>query len=271
MLRRRLLEFRYGPLARIWPAPVTPFDHLRDWPRHRATTVTLFGAPYEVPDGAMFFGQYREIVQAETYRFVSRRPDPVVVDCGANCGLSVLYVKRLYPAARITAVEADPGVFEYLRKNCAAHGLANVTLLQRAVSGSAGPVTFYSEGSDSGRMHGTLPSQTPVRVEGILLDDLIPGPVDFLKVDIEGAETDALLACTKLGLVDRLFVEYHSFRNAPQTLHRLLARLEEAGFRYYVRHVFAPSHALCDVKDYLGMDLQLNISAVRPTAMAASS
>ena len=40
--------------------------------------------------------------------------------------------------------------------------------------------------------------------------------------------------------VEQMFVEYHSFADRPQSLHRLLSVISEAGFRVHF-HVYQPS------------------------------
>ena len=102
-----------------------------------------------------------------------------------------------------------------------------------------------------------------VMVDCINLDDLIVGPVDFLKMDIEGAEVDVLLNSEKLGSVERMFVEYHSFRNSPQRLDDLLKKISNCGFRYYMTVVATPKQPFEKITENLGIDLQLNISCVR--------
>lgn len=261
---KRLLRFvRYEIVARVLPPPPTPYEHVKDLPRYQPVTVRLFGKPFVAHDGSMFHGQYKEIVKGEAYRFESANPEPRIIDCGANGGLSIAYFKRIHPRACITGVEADPTIFRVLTSNVASQELDGVRLVHGAVSGRPGRVSFFSEGSDSGRTHALAGARAVCEVEAVLLDDLIDGPVDLLKIDIEGAETDALLACAKIGMVDRLFIEYHSFRDQEQRLHDLLKYLAANGFRYYVRTAYCPPNPLLRIADYLGMDLQLNIYGVR--------
>jgi FkbM family methyltransferase len=42
---------------------------------------------------------------------------PVIIDCGGNIGLSVLYFKYLFPNSVITVFEPSPPVFEILKEN----------------------------------------------------------------------------------------------------------------------------------------------------------
>src|SRR5947209_17952551 len=89
----------------------------------------------------------------------------------------------------------------------------------------------------------SLPRYQPTvsNLIGIPLDIVDDRPVDFLKLDIEGAETEVLADCADLlGKVENLFVEYHSFSDEPQSIHTLLSVLRGAGFRVHV-HVSSGS------------------------------
>ena len=137
-------------------------------------------------------------------------------------------------------------------------------LLQKAVSDTNEPVTFFSEGADGGRASHSLEAPKAVTpVQSVTLDELITEPVDFLKLDIEGSEAQALAACTKLDQVRQLFVEYHCFEDSAQVLDGMLRTLREHGFRYYIREVFCPTAPLSTHAVNLGMDLQLNVFAKR--------
>ncbi len=88
--------------------------------------------------------------------------------------------------------------------------------------------------------------------------------IDFLKMDIEGAEVDVLMHCgNELKNVSNLFVEYHSYADQPQRFNDLTGILTEAGFRYQIHTQFASKSPLCQRELQLGMDLQLNVFAYR--------
>jgi len=241
-----------------------PFAKLARLPRYTPVTIQLSEKNFLVADGPSFFGTYLEIFRNEIYKFSSKTERPIIIDCGANIGVSVAYFKQLFPKCKIIAIEADPKIFHLLEENIIISGFNDVTLLQKAISHQTNPIFFYSEGADAGRI-GTPFQQdgVPISIETIQLDDLIEGPVDFLKIDIEGAEVDVLLVCQKLDQVNHLFVEYHSFSKTPQRLHELLTFLASKGFRYYMTTVFSQKEPFVQTLEHLGFDLQLNISCVR--------
>ena len=82
-------------------------------------------------------------------------------------------------------------------------------------------------------------------------------------MDIEGAETDVLLSSNKLDQVNQMFIEYHSFYDSDQKLSQLLEILSQNHFRYYIQKIFCPSKPFQKIDCINGMDLQLNIFAIR--------
>ncbi len=244
------------------------FEYLRYSPSGRQHVEQIGGRDFRIDDGPTFCASYQEIFTDEVYRFRSATPAPRIVDCGANCGLSVLYFKTLYPRAQIVAVEADPEIYRTLEWNVAQWNWSDVTLLNKAVATGGSDVTFYREGADAGRIHPLPGALAACRVPVVELDQLLTEPTELLKIDIEGAETDVLAACERLDMVSQLFVEYHSFVDAEQSLHIVLEKLSAAGFRYYLHTQFCPRQPLCEDRCHIGMDLQMNVFAKRVASRA---
>jgi hypothetical protein len=107
-------------------------------------------------------------------------------------------------------------------------------------------------------------------VKAVRLRSYLAGEtVDLLKIDIEGAETVVLKDCADLlSNVERLFVEYHSFEDRPQTLQELLAVLSGAGFRVHAETIGVTSQPFVKRQTYLGMDMQMNIFADRAASFS---
>jgi hypothetical protein len=89
--------------------------------------------------------------------------------------------------------------------------------------------------------------------------------VDFLKLDIEGAEADVLEDCAPLlPIVCQLFIEYHSEPTKEQRLDRILSILRNAGFRVYLREAWDNlQYPFLPRRRRMVYDLQLNIFAYR--------
>jgi FkbM family methyltransferase len=229
--------------------------------RHTLTQVEFAGFKLTVPDSMSFLWQHKEIFADEFYYFESTDRNPVIFDCGANVGMSVLYFKKLFPEARITAFEAEPDIATLLRSNLKNNHVNGVTIINKAVWKDDQGIWFGSESADSSSIYSTAEKK---KVASVRLKDylLAESHIDFLKIDIEGAETEVLHDCRHaLGHVKNLFVEFHSYIGNPQGLANILQIFEENGFRYYIdtnQHRLRPftNHR------YRGndvMDLQLNI------------
>lgn len=57
---------------------------------------------------------YKDIFISKEYRFTADNDPPLIFDCGAHIGVSVLYFKKLYPKAKIIAFEPNPVTFKLL-------------------------------------------------------------------------------------------------------------------------------------------------------------
>jgi FkbM family methyltransferase len=123
---------------------------------------------------------------------------PVFVDVGAAMGYYCVLVKQLRPAARIFAVEALPRHVSALRATLALNGLAptDVTVMQVAVSPETGKASFVDQGYGSQLSSATVKRHDAVEIEvearslKAILAEI--GPVDLMKMDIQGAEREVL-------------------------------------------------------------------------------
>ncbi|HNW43896.1 MAG TPA: FkbM family methyltransferase [Elusimicrobiales bacterium] len=126
------------------------------------------------------------------------KPGMTVLEIGANIGFFTLLFSRLAgDAGRVTAFEPDPGNFRLLQKNIAANGRKNITCVQKAVAARTGPGRLFISEENYGdhRIFDAEEGRGSLEIETTAIDDL-PGPagaVDFIKMDIQGAEYSALL------------------------------------------------------------------------------
>lgn len=240
---------------------------LQRGPRFRAGEITLEGLTWSYSDAVSFGYAYEQIFRRGLYEFPAMDERPRIIDCGANLGLATLYWKKKYPSAEVLAVEADPEVFAYLRKNVARASVAGVTLTNRAVWHERGVLRFRPDGADGGFLDGRSDEVGAglIEVEAVPLSELVGDrPVDLLKLDVEGAETDILVNQeAALSRVRRIFVEHHSLLGRPQRLEELLAVLARAGFRYHLQPELVSARPFAERKCDSGMDQRLNIFAWR--------
>ena len=122
----------------------------------------------------------------------------------------------------------------YLEGNLERNGIQGVTLHRAATWISEGTLRFASEGADGGRLDANAGG---VEVPTVNLRTLIEQQtrIDFLKMDIEGAEAELVPHLGEsLRRIRHLFIEYHSYAGQNQALHPILNTLAAEGFRYYI-------------------------------------
>ncbi|MFC1613121.1 FkbM family methyltransferase [Patescibacteria group bacterium] len=234
-------------------------------PRFKKGHTNLLGNDLIFADSASFIATYKEIFKKEIYKFKSRSTHPYIIDCGANIGLSIIYFKKLYPEAKITAFEPDKTIFEILKYNIRSFNLNDVEIIPKGLSNEESRQNFFSEGADGGRIALPEDKDNIIEIKTIPLIHYLQKPVDMLKIDIEGAEYAVIENCKNyLYNVSHLFIEYHSFINKSQNLDEILKILSINGFRYYIDYSGgALSSPFIQRKNNLGMDLQLNIFAYK--------
>ncbi|MFW6275576.1 MAG: FkbM family methyltransferase, partial [bacterium] len=163
---------------------------------------------------------FDEIFLKQIYRFETKNPKPVIFDCGSHIGLSVLYFKMLYPGASIVAFEPDKKSFKILKKNIEHNKLDDIETYNLALSGTKGIINFYRESSPDWDTCGNSTVEEwgdrngfyRESIESTVLSDYITGEIDFLKMDIEGAELNVLETIqNKIHLIRELALEYHVY------------------------------------------------------------
>lgn len=208
-------------------------------PRYTPGTVELDGLTLRYTDLLTLCPQWDALFVQGSYAFAAAAPAARIFDCGANVGLASLYWKRRYPAARITAWEADPAIAAALRANLAANGAGDVEVVEAAVWTENGTLSFRAEGADSGAIaalpgapaEAALKTVPAVRLRDALLVAGAEGPIDLLKLDVEGAEAAILADCADvLGPVAAILAEIHEFDPAHRATPGILEILARAGF-----------------------------------------
>lgn len=221
---------------------------------------------------------FSEIFLGLEYHFLAERPDPFIVDCGSNIGMSVLYFKFLYPKAELLAFEPSAATFALLEQNVTRNALSGVRLQRKALAGRDGPIEFFIDADDGESfLQSTIRERMPKShetVEGVRLSRYIDRPVDFLKLDVEGSEMEVLRDLRdagKLALVREMVVEYHHhIRRGEDGLSELLALLEAAGFSYQLTSGFPAPFERDRFQDVLVYAYQRAPAVAAVVARAAS-
>ena len=202
-----------------------------------------------IPDFPSFYYQAKDIFLEESFKFIKKEDqkeeDLIIYDCGANIGAVSLYLHSLYPKAKIKVFEADPKIAVYLKENIKNNAInpKNIKIIEKAVWIDDNGITFHSEGADGGSVSNKIKEDTEtVKIKTLRLKTLLEKEdrIDYLKIDIEGAEKEVLIDCKdQLSKVKYLSFEYHSKVGEIANLGEILHILENLNFKYlFNQHQF---------------------------------
>ncbi len=208
------------------------------------------GMRVKINDGPNFYMLYKDIFCRRIYHFEAETRAPRILDCGSNIGMSILYFKTAYPQARITAFEPDPMVIPYLTHNINANNLTDIEVVRAALSPHRTTATFVADGKYASAIQAYAVTAEQgaetTDVECVQLGQFLDEPVDFLKMNIEGAESDVLTASeSELRAVREMVIEYHHLPGQPRTLDKILSLLSRQGFDYLVNDFDSETNPQC--------------------------
>jgi FkbM family methyltransferase len=247
-LRKRMRDFLAKPsrgkyltlarlLRRIWPKVPIPL---------RLPFGAWWLAEASALDHELMLGGFEG---AET-RFVARvlRHGMTVLDIGAHHGLyTLLASKRVGRGGRVIAFEPSGRERQRLLRHLRVNRCANVTVEEVALGDCAGEVNlFVVEGRDDWCNSLRAPAVTArtqiVRVEVRTLDEMLKrlgiSSVDFIKLDVEGAELNLLRgACALLRSEWRpaILAEVQDIRTEPwgYAAREIIGYLKNARYRWF--------------------------------------
>ncbi len=232
---------------------VFPFLYLQHQDKSAITIDAGDGAHFNVRVNTSDILVIWEIWKAKIYDD-ARFPidaDDVVVDIGAHIGGFAVRAARLAHRGEVYAFEASSKNYAMLTENRDLNNVNNLRIHNKAVSGQRGELKFYMP-DDNGAL-GSLLQETdsPLEiVQSITLADIIAENhierIDYLKMDVEGAEYDILLNCLAetLAKVRRIVMEYHGFEGHARSHLDLVHLLEAQGFIVHVEAGIFPQKFL---------------------------
>jgi len=159
---------------------------------------------------------FKDIFVKGQYDFKTPESPKVIIDAGANIGLTSLVFANRFPGAKIIAIEPEQSNYDVLEKNIAPY--PNVVAVQAAVWNKNGMVNIVDPGLGNwGFQVGNGNEDGPrniMQCPGVTIDRIMQDHgvdyIDILKMDIEGGEKevfeDAAGWIDKVGL---LTVELH--------------------------------------------------------------
>lgn len=180
-------------------------------------------------DNAVFFqvfvtDEYKNVINliADTIK-----TPQLIIDCGANIGLTALKLAKAFPYSKVLSIEPDINNFNQLVKNTAL--LPNIKPMHNAVWSNFCQIQMDSSFRD-GQDWSKHTSESDIgEINAITIVSIIENEqvefIDFLKIDIEGAEkeifkdleTASFLSKTKI-----LALEIHDEFNIRKHIYSIL-------------------------------------------------
>jgi FkbM family methyltransferase len=170
-------------------------------------------------------------------------PGDTVVDVGAGSGTDTLVFSRLVgDGGKVIAIEAQPSTFDLLKRTCSVSRLTNVTCVNTAVADRRGTARIECGPIANGNrlvQPGENGESVEVSADSLdaILEPLASGRIDYLKMNIEGAERLALDGMSRtLSRTSHIMVSCHDFIASAtgndwyRTRDLVADRLRAAGF-----------------------------------------
>lgn len=165
-------------------------------------------------------------------------PRDIVVDIGAHIGVFAIWAALQAHLGAVYAYEASRANYELLVENQRLNQAQNLQVKNLAVYDEPGQYDFYQPGGN-GALGSLLQDQRAAKetvtantLESLFKENHID-QVDYLKLDVEGAEYPILLNCPAetLRRIRHLVLEYHEFEGTPWGPQDLERHLRLHGFQ----------------------------------------
>ncbi|MGH9926829.1 MAG: FkbM family methyltransferase, partial [Nitrososphaeraceae archaeon] len=153
-------------------------------------------------------------------RFTPKEGD-TVIDIGAHIGrYTITSSKQVGNTGKVVAIEADPDNFQLLKRNIALNNLTNVLPLNYAVFSTRTRMKLYEQSAsakyNSLMLARAAKTKNYVEVNADTLDSILKlnevNQVNWIKIDVEGAEFEVLKGSTKTLSTENvsLLIEIHN-------------------------------------------------------------
>jgi FkbM family methyltransferase len=177
------------------------------------------------------------------------KSDGIVVDVGAHYGrYTLIAAKRVGPKGKVISIEADPKNFDILNKNVKLNELsaANVITLNCAASSAKSKVKLSIPEKTSGHtIYSTIissraPTEKFIEINANTLDnllkenDIIQENVNWIKIDVEGAELEVLKGATNVLSKSKdisLLIEIHNIEDGKTLYEPIMDLLNNYHFK----------------------------------------
>jgi FkbM family methyltransferase len=154
---------------------------------------------------------FDDVIIKQDYSFGLPTFARVIVDAGANIGMTSVFYATRFPHAKILAIEAEHSNFAMLRKNVRRY--PNIIPIHAALWRSEGNISVGLGTEDPLGHWGFMVSGNPGDVRAItvpgLMRDFGLDYIDLMKINVEGSEKEVFEACEWQGAVGAVVIELH--------------------------------------------------------------
>jgi FkbM family methyltransferase len=146
---------------------------------------------------------YEEEIQGILKNYI--KPGYLIFDIGGNIGQYALFFSDVNKPGKVLTIEPDPKTYSFLLFNIANNLIDNVEALNIGVGAAESKLTYYADSATGGRKGSFIKEAVGENYHGktyeidiTTLDILINkyGIPDFIKIDVEGFETEVLKGLT---------------------------------------------------------------------------
>src|SRR3989344_5453898 len=145
----------------------------------------------KIPRGTFLWKVNGVLLRNLKKSIVKIKQGDTIIDVGANVGYHTLLMAKLVGGGKVYAFEPEPKAFGLLSKNIKQNGYKNVVLINKGLGEKEQVLDLYLNPKNAAG-HSLIKRDNWQKqpVEIIALDDFLPKntKVDFIKVDVEGAE-----------------------------------------------------------------------------------
>lgn len=122
-------------------------------------------------------------------------PGSVIVDAGANVGNHAVAFAKRFQAKKVIAFEPGARQFRLLQFNVALNNLENVIELHKTGLSNAQSTAHLNNWDNN--LGSARIGDTGEEIDLVRGDDVLDGRIDFIKMDVEGHEGEALAGLTE--------------------------------------------------------------------------
>jgi FkbM family methyltransferase len=155
-------------------------------------------------------------------RLVAEGTKPIIIDCGANIGMSSLWFSKEFPQAQIFAIEPHRGNYDQMVRNL--RGLPNIVCLHGAIWDQNSKLTIADPNAEEWafrieeRPDQSKQSQSPIPndLKCFTVDEILNRSATsrafIVKIDIEGGERELFRSNTQWAAqTELIIIELHDY------------------------------------------------------------